>query len=165
MRATDVDSKEIDEWAKGRIAKHRLPLPKRPKGSSPEFDFPDDPSKLSNAELGQQMLRFASFFGYAQRRFGIVEARYVLVDAEYTTKVNVAGIQIRESEALGKRPSAEVVEAAVLRDNKELAPLYRRRLQLLTLRVRLESLIKIYERLYAALSRELSRRELESHIQ
>ena len=112
MKATDVDSKEINEWAKERIAKHRLPLPKRPKGSSPEFDFPDDPSSLSNAALGQQMLRFASFFGYAQRRFGIVEARYVLVDAEYTTKINVAGIEIRESEVLGKRPSAEVVEAA-----------------------------------------------------
>ena len=165
MNIVGCDTKSILEWAKNKMAKYQLPVPSKPKGKDIEFDFPDDPSKLSNAELGQQMLRFASFFGYAQRRFGIVEARYVLVDAEYTTKVNVAGIQIRESEVLGKRPSAEVVEAAVLRDNKELAPLYRRRLQLLTLRVRLESLIKIYERLYAALSRELSRRELESHIQ
>lgn len=159
MRATDVTTDDVLKWAREKMEKKRLPLPKRPRGKNPEFAFPDDPDTLSSNELGQLMMRMTSFFGYAQRLFGLADSEFALVDIEYKVKINAAGIAVREK--LG-RVAADVVEAAVLNESEDIGPLYERRLKLMTIRSQLESRLKIYEKLYQALSRELSRREMES---
>lgn len=157
----DVKADNVLEWAREKMEKKRLPLPKRPRGKDPEFIFPDDPDTLSSSELGQLMMRMTAFFGYAQRLFGLADSEFALVDIEYKVQINMAGIEVREK--LG-RVSADVVEAAVLSENEDIAPLYERRLKLMTIRSQLESRLKIYEKLYQALSRELSRREMESRV-
>ncbi|KKN00880.1 hypothetical protein LCGC14_1133310 [marine sediment metagenome] len=162
MKATDIKADDINTWAKEIIGKKRLPAPAKPKGKDPEYTFPDDPSTLSPTGLGQQMMKFASYFGYTQWLLGLADSEFALVDSEYKVNMNVAGIKIRED--LG-RVAADVVEAAVLHEDESLTPLYERRQKLLVIKIQLESRLKIYEKMYNALSRELARREMETRIQ
>jgi len=158
MKATDVKADEVKAWAEERLAKQRLPLPKKPRGKEPEFEFPEDPDSLSSNRLGQLMLQMAAFGAYAQRLHGLADSEFALVEAEYKIKISAAGIAVRER--LG-RVAADVVESVVLGEDKTLGELYERRLQLQTVLTQLESRLKIYENLGKALSRELSRREME----
>ncbi len=159
MKPTDVDSEEIMEWAKEKMKKQRLPTPKKPSYTDPKLEFPDDPDDLSSNQLGQSMLKMTAYLGWAISLYGIADSEYALVDSEYRVNVNSLGIEKRKE--LG-RLSADVIEAAVLADNGSLGELYERRLKLQTVRIQLDNRIKIYEKYYAALSRELSRRELEA---
>lgn len=162
MKATDISASEIDQWAKDIIRTKNLPSPAKPKEDSPEYIFPEDPSDLGQNALGQHMMRFASYFGYTQWLLGLADSEYALVDSEYKVHMNIAGLEIREK--LG-RVAADVVEAAVLDEDEELTPLYERRQKLTAVKIQLESRLKIYEKMYNALSRELARREMESRIQ
>ena len=139
-----------------------FPLPKRPKIKDEGCELPDDFSTLSNVELGQLMGRFASWLGYGQRLLGLCESELLLVESEYRLKVNAAGVAVREE--LG-RVSQDVIADVVLERNEDLTPLYKRKLELTTVKVQLESRLRTYERAWNALSRELSRRELEAKIQ
>ena len=117
------------------------------------------------------MLKLAGFYGYAARLLGLLESELVLVESEYRLGINAAGLHLRGSESFGKRPSAEVVEAAVVTaeeehgDHSDLLDLRHRRLELLAVKAQLESRLLIYDKGYAALSREQSRREVESRVQ
>jgi len=144
------------------MRKQRLPLPKRPRIKDEEYELPDDFSTLNNVELGQLMSRFASWLGYGQRLLGLAESELVLVESEYRLRVNAAGVAVREE--LG-RVSQDVIADVVLERNEDLTPLYKRKLELTTVKVQLESRLRTYERAWNALSRELSRRELEAKIQ
>ncbi|KKK99466.1 hypothetical protein LCGC14_2632460 [marine sediment metagenome] len=86
----------------------------------------------------------------------------LLVESEYRLRVNAAGVAVREE--LG-RVSQDVIADVVLERNEDLTPLYKRKLELTTVKVQLESRLRTYERAWNALSRELSRRELEAKIQ
>ena len=159
MNAADIKADDVLGWAKEKMDTRRLPLPKKPRGRDPQFDFPDDPDALGSNELGQLMMRMASYLGYTQRLLGIADSELALVEAEYRLRVNTAGLEARER--LG-RVAADVVEAAVLAENGDLVPLYERRLRLMTVCIQLKSRLSMYEKFYQALSRELSRREMES---
>lgn len=163
MNALDVDSSELFDWATERVKRQNLPLPKKPRGADPEYDVVDDPDSLSSIELGQRMSRFAAWLTYCARLVGVVESELVLVEAEYKLKVNAAMIDARE--ALPGRPSADLVEAYVLRRDDELGPLYKRRLELVAIKAQLEPRLRIYEKAWQALSRELTRREIETRVQ
>ena len=162
MKAIDIKADDIHKWARDIIGKKNLPIPKKPKGTDPEFSFPDDPSALSPTKLGQLMMRFTSYFGYTQWLLGLADSEFALVDSEYKVNMNVAGIQVREE--LG-RVAADVVEAVVLKNDSSLTPLYERRQKLTAIRIQLESRLKIYEKMNYALSRELTRRDMETRIQ
>ena len=160
-KPSEINMGELFDQVRGKVEKHHLPLPAKPKGSDVEFDFPDDPSALHGVQLGQMMLRFAGFFAYTQRLLSVLESELVLVDAEYRLQVNVASIEVRKD--LG-RLSAEVIEANVLADNEALTLLYKRRLELLSIKKLLEGRLSVYEKMGYALSRELSRREMEARL-
>ena len=53
MNATEVSSAEIQAWAENKMGKQRLPLPTKPKGKDPTFEYPEDPSLLQPIEIGQ----------------------------------------------------------------------------------------------------------------
>lgn len=160
MRASEVDSKDVLDWAKRNMKRHKLPEPVKPRGEDPELSFPDDPDRLSSAKLGQLMLRTTSFLAWALKLYGLADSEYALVEAEYKIQINARGVNKRKE--MG-RVAADVIEAAVLADDEgELGELYERKLKLQTVRTQLDNRIKIYEKCYAALSRELSRRELEA---
>lgn len=158
--ALSVTADELKQRVREGMRKKRLPLPKRsPKGDDPEFLVPRDPNRLGSVELGQWLLRLAGYEAYCARLLGQVESELVLVDAELTLKVNAYAPEVREE--LGGRPNTEVVEAQVLVKHDELASLYERRLELRAYKAELASRLKIYERSWQSLSRELARREIE----
>ena len=161
MGAINVTADEIIEVANDWMGKQRLPLPKKPAGQDPEFAHPDS-GELTGIELGQWLSRYNSYFVFATRKLGEVESKLVAVDAEYQLRIN-AGRQA-VVERLGGRPAREVIEAEVLLASDDLAPLYKRRLQLLAIKAQLEARARIYEKSFQALSRELSRREMEARI-
>ena len=164
MSASKVSSAEIQAWAEDKMAKQRLPLPTKPKGKDPEFAYPEDPSLLQSIEIGQWMAKFTGWFTYTTSLLGRVASELVPVEAEYKLAINSHRSAVVEG--LGKpRPAAEVVEAEVLKEHDELGPLYERRLQLMTIKETLEARARIYEKGYQAMSRELSRREMEAKIQ
>ena len=163
MKATEIKSGELFKELKQRIAELGLPLPKKPEGTDPEFEFPTDPSALTGPRLGQFMMRFAGYFAYCQRLLSLLESELALVDAEYRLRVSSARLRL-SAEEYGKRPSGDVVEAAALEQDEALTPLYKRRLELLGVKELLAGRLLIYEKLHAALSRELSRREMESRL-
>ncbi|KKK58347.1 hypothetical protein LCGC14_3045360, partial [marine sediment metagenome] len=77
-----LNAQEIHDWATERVNAQRLPLPSKPKNNEPEYEFPTDPSSLTSTELGQLMLRFASWYGYTVRLLGTADSELTLVDAE-----------------------------------------------------------------------------------
>ncbi len=162
MQLSDVNADEINTWAGERIAKQNLPLPAKPRPGDPEYLFPDDPSDLSTMQLGQLMLRFAGFLGYAVHLLGLAESELTLVESELAGKV--AGLAGPVRAALGRVKATEV-ENTVLSNNPQLVPLHKRRLELTAVITRLEPMTKIYEKMYQALSRDLARREVESRVQ
>ncbi len=163
MNATEVSSAEIQAWAEGKMGKQGLPLPTKPKSKDPEFTYPEDPSKLVSIEIGQWLAKFTGWLTYTTSLLGRVASELVPVEAEYKLKINSFRSEVLNN--LPGRPAAEVVEAEVLTQHNELGPLYERRLQLLTAKEALEARSKIYERGYQAMSRELSRREMEAKSQ
>ena len=163
MNALDIDSEELKEWVEGKMTKQGLPLPSKPKMKDPEFEYPEDPSKLVSMEIGQWMSKFTAYFNYATSLTGRVASELVLVDAEYRLKVNTMRSDVIAD--MPSRPAADVVESEVLKQNDELAPLYERRLKLMSIKETLEARAKIYERGYQAMSRELARREMEGKVQ
>lgn len=163
MKAIELDFRELQKQSEEVIKKRKLPLLGKPAFDAPEFSFPNDPDSVTSTQLGQLMLRFAAWRGYAQRLLGTVDTELTVLEAEYKLKVGVEGLKVRKE--MEGRPSADTVEAAVLERNEELAPLYERRLKLLAARTQLTARLVVYEGLYQALSRELSRRELEARIQ
>ena len=163
MSATKVSSAEIQAWAEDKMAKQRLPLPTKPKGKDPEFAYPEDPSKLVSIEIGQWMSKFTGWLTYTTSLLGRLTSELVLVEAEYRREVDSLCSEVLID--LPGKPTVKVIEAEVLKQHDELGPLYERRLQLMTIKEILESRVKIYERGYSAMSRELARREMEAKIQ
>ena len=160
MKIEELNSKEIFTWAEERISRKRFPLPSQPKTPElEEYEYPVDPSRLSGPELGQWLQRMYAWFGYGQRLLGLAESELVTVEAEYKLKVNTESLRIRDN--LSGRPSADLVEAAVLQENEYLVALLKRKLELTTIRTELESRLKIYDIQGRALSRELTRRGQE----
>lgn len=161
MRPIDIHASDIHSWAEEKLNK-QLPLPAKPKYEVDEYDLPEDPSEVTNIELGQRMSWFASWFGYTQRLMGLAESEFVLVEAEYKLQIHTRGVELRKKHG---RISADVVEAMVLGEDGDLTELYKRYLELLTIKTQLDSRLKIFQAAYGALSRELSRRELEARLQ
>ena len=162
MKAVEISGKDIYDWATAKVEKLRLPVPTKPSFPSPEFELPDDPNRLTSTELGQLMLRMTAFYGYCLRMLGMVESELCVVEAEYKIKVHTASLEVRKE--MEGRPAVDVVEAAVLAQNEDLTPLYKRRLELMAIRQQLDARLKIYEKCGSTLSRELSRREVETRI-
>lgn len=147
-----MSNNEVIRSINERMTRHHLPQPKRPKGDEEEFTFPTDPERLSSVELGQRMLQLSAWQVYSLRLLGMVEAELNLLEHD----VIVSGLGKRNE--LG-RVNAETVRAAVLDDDDELRKRWQ---ELETAQLQLETRAKIYERAWTSLSRELSRRELES---
>ncbi len=60
MKPEEIEAKDIHEWAVARMQGLKLPVPRKPKNTDPEFSLPDDPDALPSPEVGQLMMRFAA---------------------------------------------------------------------------------------------------------
>jgi hypothetical protein len=155
-----MTGKEIFDKATEAVNSKGLPQPRKPNSKDPEFTFPEDPNQIRSIEIGQWMLKFTGFLTYTTRLLGLVDSELVGLDAEYKEAINNYAAETREK--IGIRVNAEVVESAVLKAHPDLEPLYGRKVELNAIRVQLEARAKIYDKGYAAMSRELARREMES---
>jgi hypothetical protein len=160
---TDVDHEALFKLALEKVGKHNLPLPKKPNFDEAEFEIPEDPDDLTTIELGQRMMQATAFYGYSKRLLGVLDAELVPLDYAYNLRIQQHGNLLRVDPTFKNR-SGEIIEAAVLANNDSLAPLLARRLELRSIKVLLEARLEIYDRTYTVLSRELSRREVESRI-
>lgn len=147
-----------------KVGKHNLPLPKKPNFTDKEFEVPTDPDSITTVELGQKMMQASAFYSYAKRLLGVLEAELIPLEAEYKLRVITRGNILRRDPTFKSR-SAEIIEAEVLSNNEDLLPLYERKVELLSIKSILESRADIYDRVYVTLSRELSRRGIESRVQ
>ncbi len=163
MNATEVSSADIQAWAEGKMGKQGLPLPTKPRGKDVEFAYPEDPSKLQPIEIGQWLAKFTAWFNYSTSLLGKITSELVTLDTEYRHNINTRRAEVLDD--LPARPAGDVVESCVLARHDELTPLYKRRLELLTVREILEARIKIYEKGYQAMSRELTLIGMEAEIQ
>ena len=162
MNALDVKGKDIFDEATRKVNAKGLPQPKQPLVEDPEFQFPADPNNITSVEIGQWLYKFTGYFNHATRLIGLVESELVGLDAEYKLQIHSRSMDVRGQTS--GRPNADVVEALVLRDNPSLEPLYSRRLELQTIKAQLEARIRIYEKGYQAMSRELARRDMEAKL-
>ena len=159
-----IPAKRLYEQATAKVTKQNLPVPARPKGTDPEIEFPDDPAELTGPELSQKMMRAAGWYAFNEWLRGRCESELVAVDAEYRYLVNTKGNELRQDPVFKNR-SGEIIEAEVLlRYSAELSEIQTKRVELLTIKPQLESRSNIYDRLYAALSREQSRRESQTRV-
>lgn len=155
-----MNSDDVIKATSTAMERLRLPAPARPRVEGAEYTFPEDPEELSVTELGQKMLHFSGLHGHAQWRLGQLESKLIAISAEYRIRIQQHGLEWKEKAEV-KRPSADVLEAAVLLEHPELMPLFQKKTELEAIEAQLESHVKIYERAWAALSRELARREME----
>jgi len=156
-----INSEDIIKATTKSMERLRLPTPARPRIDAAEYTFPEDPEALSITELGSQMLHFNALLGHTQWRLGQLESKLIAIAKEYQIRIQQHGLEWK-AQAEVKRPSQEVLEAAVLASHTELMPLCQKKTELEAIQVQLESHVKIYERAWAALSRELARREMEN---
>lgn len=126
-----------------------------------EYALPSDPDALSDSRLSQEMLRLASWRGYAKRLLGKVNAELVELEADFKTLVHQRSISHRKE--MG-RVALEVIEAITLADDAELQVMRKRITRLHVLRIHLETRESTYADYWAALSREQSRREMTRRI-
>ncbi len=154
-----MTGKEIFDKATAAVNSKNLPQPSKPESKDPEFTFPEDPNQLKSIEVGQWMLRLTSYLVYAIRLLGLVDSELVGISSEYKLANNKYLREARED--IGGRVTAEVVEIGVLRAHPDLEPLYSRQVELNAIKVQLEARIKVYDQAYAAMSREITRREVE----
>ncbi len=159
MSTATIDSKAIFDEASDRVARRGLPLPRQPSGKNLEYNYPDDPDSMSDIELGQKMSKFMAWYTYCMRLLGIVESEQVPVESEYMQRMGVAILEVRET--LAGRPPAKLVEALILRDDVELGKLHKRKIELASVKAQLKPRLKIYNESWNALSRELTRRNME----
>lgn len=157
-----MNSEDVIQATATAMGRLRLPAPARSKIEESEYSFPEDCSteSLSSTELGSKMLHFNALLGHTQWRLGQLESKLIAITAEYRIRVQQYGLEWKAAADV-KRPSADVLEAAVLTEHTELVPLYQKKTELEAIQAQLESHVKIYERGWAALSRELARREME----
>jgi hypothetical protein len=157
-------AEEIFATVLEKVGKHNLPLPRKPAYEEKEFEIPTDPDALNTIELGQKMMQSSAFYAYAKRLLGVLEAELIPLEAEYKLRTISLGNIVRRDPTFKSR-SAEIIEAEVLSANVELLPLHNRKVELQAIKALLESRADIYDRVYLTLSRELSRRGIESRVQ
>lgn len=150
---------KVYDWAREKLKRQQLPLPKRPTSEQPEYEFPEDPDAVTSVELGQLMLRYAAYHGYTLRLMGVVDSELTAIESEYQLRIQTHGLVERQE--LG-RVAFDAIEAAVLVKYPELYAMKRRVTELRTIRVQLETSATIYERHWTALSREQARRAAEA---
>ena len=157
----EFNANEMYKQVTTKIEKLGLPIPPKPAGKDTDIQLASDPSEMTSSELGTKLSKAAAWFGHCQYLLGVLESELTLLEAEYNLKLNLASIPVRER--LGRQNGA-VIEAAVLEENSDLMPAYTRRAELLSIRETFTARLNIYDRFYAALSREQSRREAEMRV-
>ena len=131
-----------------------LPLPKKPEGFAGEYEFPQDPTRLSGLELAQLMGKLAAWRGYLMRVMGLQEAKLVSSEIVYDIMLGAAMAQAQGE----KREVKEVLKARAITENNHLRKMTQRITELRAQRLLLKTQDDIYQMQWAALSREQGRR-------
>lgn len=133
-------------------------LPSRPKSFGKEYDFPEDISGVQSMHLGNWLLKLAAWRGYTIRLLAKTEMEFTIMDDAFNAKVTKQLAQITE-----KRITKEQAVGKVLADPESTqlkVKLIEKHGQL----VSMKRLLEIYTTQFEAISREISRRGIESRL-
>lgn len=137
-----------------------LPSPRRPDKMEKEYDFPDNPAGLSSTELGQKMMALMAWYGYAAKHLGVQDAQLTAMKSVFEIMIGKAMVDIAKLSAI--RLVKDQQFAMALDKDGELAAFYSRMLEKQVFADTLRAQVQVYEKQWAALSREQSRRS-EDH--
>lgn len=151
-------------FLKKTINEFKLANPIRPENFGKDFSFPEDLHIISVAELGKLMGQLAAFRGYVTRLLGTQESIQVLVNSTYEVMLGSAMYEISKEAREGPRLVKDILMALALESSEDLMWLWNEKNSLEAITVKLRSQLTIYDQHYAALSRELSRRDTEARL-
>ena len=136
------------------ISNHPLPL--KPKSFGKEYEFPEEVSNIPSLQLGNWLLKLAAWRGYTIRIVARIEMEYTIMDETFNAKVTkqlaqTSDKRITKEQAVGKvlsDPEDTKLKVKVIEKHGQL--------------VALKRILEIYTTQFEAISREISRRGIES---
>ena len=147
MKATDVKTADVMQWAKDEIQRQGVLTPK----------YPDDQTTIDEAELSEYMREFSAMYSWATRLLGLTEAELHLVENEVNLYVDAKKPTVKAE----GRVTKEVAAAIILSTDEHIGEAYESLQRLSALHTMLEAVCRACDKSFQALSRDLSRREIE----
>lgn len=145
----------MDESIEKRL--QQISLPKRPKTFGEEYDFPEDPSLLSDNDLGTLMFKLTAWQGYILRELMLTETRRSVANYKYENRLQ--GIMPSIEHPMRKTKDRVLAEA--YEKDKVLKGLLQEVRDFTLERDQLKRVAEIYEVQVQILSREVTRRAYE----
>jgi len=144
--------------AKVNIDLSSHPLPMRPKSFGKEYEFPEEVGNIPSLHLGNWLLKLAAWRGYTIRLLSQVEMEFTIMDDTFNAKVTkqlamISDKRITKDQAVGKvlaEADDAQLKVKVIEKHGQL--------------VSLKRLLEIYTIQFEAVSREISRRGIESKL-
>ena len=135
-------------------------VPAKPEAITGEYRFPEDPTLLSSDEVGKWMFSLAAWNGYAIRNLALADLVSSEIKSAYFTLLQTELVEVEkargktkvqmESEAMAANPELVVLKQRLDEASAEVGVWMR--------------LHEIYEAQGAVVSREISRRLSELHM-
>jgi len=133
-------------------------LPNKPTTFGKDYDFPEDINKLTSQELGKWMFKLAAWKGYALRMASVTESEASLVEDAYNVLLAKAASEV----ILEKRINKELLSGRALASNPDLQKLKVRFMETAAEVISLKRVLEIYTMEIEIISREITRRDIES---
>jgi hypothetical protein len=147
----------VDDIIKN-IPKIKMSLPVQPSSFGQEYQFPEDVADLPSITLGGWLLKLAGWRGYVIRLLSEAEMEEVVMEEFLNTKIAIeiakgTEKKITKDQALGKvvaTPEGASVKMRLITKSGQV--------------ISLKRVLEIYTTQFEAVSREISRRGIESRI-
>lgn len=133
-------------------------LPSRPKSFGSEYEFPDNMDNLSSIILGSWLMKLAAWRGYTLRLLASAEMETTIIEDVIASKVSTEiaaalPLKLTKDQAIGsvlKRSENATIKSELIVKQGHV--------------VALKRILEIYTTQFEAISREISRRSIESRL-
>ena len=146
----------ISKIQKDLVANHSLPS--KPASFGSEYEFPDDMDHVQSLTLGSWLMKLAAWRGYTLRLLASAEMELTIMEDVLASKVSkeIAAnlpVKVTKDQALGtviKQPENATIKSDLILKQGQV--------------VALKRILEIYTTQFEAISREISRRSIESRL-
>ena len=133
-------------------------LPNKPTTFGNDYDFPEDVNKVTSHDLGKWMFKLASWKGYSLRMASLAESEARLVEDAFDVLLSKAVSEVETD----KRINKEILNGKALAANPALQQLKIRAMESSAEVIALKRVLEIYTMQIEIVSREITRRDIES---
>ena len=147
--ASEIKSSDIMKWAKNELKRQKVMVP----------DYPEDQTSLTEAELSVYMGEFSAMYSWCTRLLGLTEAELTVLESEVELKISKYTGKARQQE--NGKLTKDQQRAWILGNEEELTESYEKLQNLIALQTMLEAACRACDKSAQALSRDLTRREIE----